>query len=198
MKLVNFHPRHCGNPGHRGFTLAEMLIAVTIFLVLVGGILSANLFGLQIYQMTTTKLNVTQWSRETIMQLADEIHVCTSAQVGMVSNGVFSAFLDGETEQGNALFINPTSDTNIYIIYFLNTDDLTFRRTDESNNTVILASSVTNTLPFSAQDFSGNVLTNGSTSQVIHVDLEIRQPQFFMQSADYYKLETSIKPRVVP
>jgi hypothetical protein len=147
--------------------------------------------------MTSTKLNVTQWSRETIMRLTDEIHVCTTAQVGTVTNGVFAAFLDGEPQQGNALYINPTPDTNSYIIYFLNTDQ-TFRRTDQSNNTVILASSVTNTLPFSAQDLYGNILTNNANNQVIHLILEFYQPQQFMQSADYYKLETSVKQRVVP
>ena len=48
------------------------------------------------------------------------------------------------------------------------------------------------------KDFLGNVLTNNSNSQVIHVALEFYQPAFFLQSADYYKLETSVKQRVVP
>jgi hypothetical protein len=117
----------------------------------------------------------------------------------MVSNGVFVAFLDGETEQGNGLLINTTTNTNNFVIYFVNTTDQTFRRTTEVlGSTVILANSVTNTLPFSAQDFSGNVLTNTSNTQVIHLALEFYQPAFFLQSADYYKLETSIKQRIVP
>jgi hypothetical protein len=63
--------------------------------------------------------------------------------------------------------------------------------------TVILADSVTNTLAFSAQDLSGTVLTNINNNSAIHVMLEFYQPARFMQDADYYKLETSIKQRVV-
>jgi hypothetical protein len=182
-----------------GFTLTEILIASTLFVLVVGGIIASNLFGLQIFEMMQTKLQVMQWSRETIMQLRDEIHVCNSVAVGTVSNGNFTGYLDGETQQGNGLQIYPTTNTNSYILYFVNAADQTFRRTtDQPGSAVILADSVTNTLPFSAQDFLGNVLTNNSNSQVIHVVLEFYQPALFMQSADYYKLETSVKQRVVP
>jgi prepilin-type N-terminal cleavage/methylation domain-containing protein len=182
-----------------GFTLTEVLVASTIFGLLVGGIIASNLFGLRIFQMSQTKLQITQWSRETIMRLTDEIHVCNNAQVGVVSNGVFTAFLDGDTQQGNGLLINTSTNTNNFILYFVNTSDQTFRRTtEEPGSTVILGSSVTNLLPFTAEDFLGNVLTNTSNGQVIHLALEFYQPAFFMQSADYYKLETSIKQRVVP
>src|SRR5580693_5911789 len=95
--------------GKEGFTLTEILVASTIFILLVGGIIAANLFGLRMFQMTQTKLQVTQWSRETIMRLRDEIHVCNNAQVGIVSNGVFMAFLDGETQQGNGLLLNTST-----------------------------------------------------------------------------------------
>lgn len=183
----------------RGFTLPELLIALTIFLMMIGGIIVANLFGLRIYQTTETKLNATQWSRETLMRLSDEIHSCNGAAVGTISNGTFMAFLDGETQQGSALLINPTTDTNSFILYFVDGDDQTFRRgTEQPGSTTILASCVTNALPFSAQDFLGNILTNNANNQVIHFCLEIYQPNSFMLSADYYKLESSIKQRVVP
>ncbi|MGA2243651.1 MAG: hypothetical protein ABSH48_01525 [Verrucomicrobiota bacterium] len=183
----------------RAFTLSEVLIATTIFLLMVSGIIAANLFGLRIFQMSTTKLNATQWSRETLMRLTDEIHECTSAQVVVVSNGVYSAFLNGETQQGNGLLINLTTNTTNYVLYFVDTDDQTFRRTtDQPDSAVILASSVTNSLPFAAEDFLGNILTNNSNSQLINLTLEFYQPGLFMQDADYYKLETSIKQRVVP
>ncbi len=147
MKLhVAIAKRHPRRAARNGFTLPEILIALTIFLLLVGGILAANLFGLRMFQMTQTKLDATQWSRETIMRLTDEIHVCNNAQVGTISNGFFVMFLDGEPQQGSALLINPTSDTNSYIIYFVNAADQTFRRTtDQPNSAVILASSVTGT-----------------------------------------------------
>lgn len=190
--------RHRSQRLNEGFTLPEILIAMTVFLLVVGAILSANLFGLRMFQMTNTKLKVTQWSRLTIEKLTDQIHGCNSLSILNVdTNGNFTGLLDGETQQGNALQIYPTANTNNYIIYFVNLADQTFRRTTNQTDTgVILADSVTNTLPFSAQNLSGTVLTNNN-NQVIHLILEFHQPAHFMQDADYYKLETSIKQRVV-
>jgi len=189
--------RHRSPRLNEGFTLPEILIAMTVFLLVVGAILSANLFGLRIFQMTNTKLQVTQWSRQTIEILMNQIHGCNSVYVGNMTNGGFTGFLPGETQQGNSLLIYQTADTNKYIIYFVNLADQTFRRTDQMG-TVILADSVTNTLAFSAQDLSGTVLTNINNNSAIHVLLEFYQPARFMQNADYYKLETSVKQRVVP
>jgi type II secretory pathway pseudopilin PulG len=47
----------------QGFTLPEMLIAMTVFMLMIGGIIAANLFGLRMFQVTATKLNATTWSR---------------------------------------------------------------------------------------------------------------------------------------
>ena len=186
-----------------GFTLTEILVASTIFIMLVGGVIVVNLFGLRIFQMSQTKLEISQWSRETIVRLTDEIHVCNNEQVGVVSNGIFMAFLDGDTQQGNGLLLNTSTNTNNFIIYFVNTADQTFRQTTDAGSngtsTVILASCGHEpTPPFSAEDFSGNVLTNyNANNQVIHMTLEFYQPAFFMQNSSYYKLETSIKQRIV-
>jgi prepilin-type N-terminal cleavage/methylation domain-containing protein len=191
--------RHRSQTLSKGFTLPEILIAMTIFLIVVGAVVSANLFGLKMFYMTNTKLIVTQWSRQTIGKITGEVRACNSVQVGnYTTNGSFVGFLVGETNQGNSLLIYPTADTNNYIMYFVNLADQTFRRTDQSSNSLVLADSVTNTLPFSAQDFSGTVLTNNNNNSVIHLILEFYQPASFMQDANYYKLETSVKQRVVP
>jgi prepilin-type N-terminal cleavage/methylation domain-containing protein len=185
----------------KGFTLPEILIAMTVFLLMVGGIISANLLGLRMFQITETKLNVSRWSRETMGKITGEIHACNSVSILNVdTNGNFTGLLDGETQQGNALQIYPTTNNTSYTIYFVNSSDRTFRRTavePSSTSTVILANSVTNPIIFAAQDFSGNVLTNSRNNQVIHLTLEFYQPERYMEGADYYKLETSVKQRVV-
>ena len=181
-----------------GFTLPEILIALTVFLLVIAAVLLAHLYGLQMFRLTNTKLIVTQWSRETAENLTDQIHACSSAQVvNITTNGSLGALLDGEAQQGNGLLIYPTADTNSYTLYFVNLADQTFRRTDQPGGTVKLADSVTNTLAFSAQDFSGNVLTNSQNNQVIHLTLEFYHPPTFMEHADYFKLETSMKQRIV-
>ncbi|MDR3458830.1 MAG: prepilin-type N-terminal cleavage/methylation domain-containing protein [Verrucomicrobiae bacterium] len=184
----------------RGFTLVEILIAMAILVIVVGGILSAHIFGLRMFQVNATKLAATEWSRTTFRRITDEVRAGNVVEVGNLNstNGAFEGLLDGEPQRGTGLLIYPTTDTNSYILYFLNTADQTFRRaTDQAGSAVILADSVTNTLVFSAQDFSGNLLTNitSSKSPVIHLALEFYQPEKFLQNAQEYKLETSMTRR---
>ena len=187
----------------QGFTLPEILIATTVFLLMITGIIVANLFGLRMFQITETKLNAITWSRETVGNITAEVHGCDSLQIGNVTtNGDFDGLLDGEAQQGNALLINPTTDTNSYIIYFVNSPDQTFRQAMHitkpgGTNNVTLADSVTNLIAFTAQDFSGNVLTNNVNNRVIHLTLEIHQPARYLQGADYYKIETSVTRRAL-
>ena len=183
----------------RGFTLPELMIALTIFMLLLGGIIFGNIFGLKMFQVTETKLNMTKWARETREQLTDVIRMCNQLQIGNMTSGTFVAVLDGEPQQGNGLLVYPTSNTNNFVLYFINAADQTFRQaSNQTNSSIILAGSITNSLAFSAQDLSGTTLTNNLNTRVIHVLLEFYQPERFMRGAEYYKLETSIKQRIVP
>jgi prepilin-type N-terminal cleavage/methylation domain-containing protein len=182
----------------KGFTLPEVLIAMTVFILVVAGIITANLFGLKMFQVNTTKLNVTTWSLDTIEKITAEVHACDSMWVGNITNGVFEGLLDGETQQGTALLIYPTANTNNYIMYFVDPFDQTFRRTtDQAGTAEILAGSITNITVFAALNFSGTVMTNNNNYRVIHLTLEFNQPARFALGADYYKLETSMTRRVV-
>ena len=193
----------CGGSPTRisGFTLPEILIAMTIFVLLVAGIVSANLFGLRMFQVNQTKLSATEWSRNTFGKITDEIHSCNSVSVGnMTTNSDFAGLLPGEMQEGTAIEIQPTTNTASLIYYFVNSSDETFRRSvvaPNGTNTVILGDSVINTMVFSAQDFLGNVLTNNQNNRMIHLKLEFYQPERFRLGPSYYKLETSVTRRAV-
>jgi hypothetical protein len=104
------------------------------------------------------------------------------------------AQLDGEVQQGNSLLI---SNNASYVMYFVNPSDKTFRRTTSMPGTAtVLAEFVTNAVVFSAQDYTGTVLTNNQNNRVIHLNLEFYQARRAMQIAQYYKLETSVTRRV--
>ena len=186
---------------NKGFTLPEILIALTVFMFVLAGIVAANLFGLRMFQVNEAKLNATEWSRNTFGKITDEIHTCNTVTVGnMTTNGDFEGLLPGEVQQGTAIEIQPTTNTASLIYYFVNSLDGTFRQTvsaPSGTNTIILADSVTNTIIFTAQDFSGQVLTNSQNNQVIHLTLEFYQPEHYMVGPDYYKLETSVTRRAV-
>jgi len=190
--------RNRGPVPDKGFTLPEILIAMAVFMLMLGGILAANLFGLRMFQINGTKLNITTWSRQTVEKMANEVHSCNSVSVGYITNGVFEGLLNGETQQGTAMLVYPTTNTTNYIVYYLNLPDQTFRRTtQQAGSAEILADSVTNTIAFTAQDFSGNILTNNLNNRVIHLTLEFYQPARFLEGADYYRLETSVTRRAL-
>jgi hypothetical protein len=173
---------------------------MTVFVFVVGGIVAANLFGLRMFQVNAAKLNATEWSRNTFGKITDEIHTCNTVLVGNMTNGNFEGLLPGEVQQGTAIEIQPTTNTASLIYYFVDSFDGTFRQTVSTpggTHTIILADSVTNTMVFQAQDFSGQVLTNSQNNQVIHLTLEFYQPEHFMVGPDYYKLETSVTRRAV-
>ena len=186
---------------NQGFTLPEILIALTVFAFVLAGIIAANLFGLRMFQVNAAKLNATEWSRHTFGKITDEIHTCNTVTVGnMTTNGNFEGLLPGEVQQGTAIEIQPTTNTASLIYYFVDSLDGTFRQTvsaPSGTNTIILADSVSDPMVFKAQDFSGQVLTNSQNNQVIHLTLEFYQPEHFMVGPDYYKLETSVTRRAV-
>ena len=201
MKLHPFTQGSSPSPstGARGgFTLPELLISVTVLILLVGGILSAHLFGLSMFRITETKLSATDDARKMIGKMTDEIRACKSTWVGDVKSGEFEALLDGETQLGSALLIYPTTNTANYVMYFVNPSDKTFRRTtSKPGSTTILAESVTNKVVFRTQNHLGTVLTNNQNNRVIHLNLEFYQPRRYLQGADYYKLETSVTRRAM-
>lgn len=181
-----------------GFTLAEMMVAATVFLLVVGGIIGAHLFGLRMFQIAQTKLVASDSMRMAIGRMTDEIRNCKTTYVGNVSNGTFVALINGVPQAGGGLLVYPSTNTNSFIIYFVNPPDQSFRRTTSTpGSAIILAQSVTNTSVFSAQDFAGNVLTNSQNNRVIQFSLQFYQPQRFGTVPDYYKLETAVTRRAL-
>lgn len=187
--------RHGLSKQKGGFTLPEILVAMTVFMMLLGGIIFAHLFGLSMFKITETKLNATADARKLIGTMANEIRGSSSTSVGDVIAGELKLKIPGEKQQGSGLMIYPTANTNNFIVYFVNPSDRTFRRTTSTpGSSVILAESITNATVFSVQDHLGTVLTNNG-NRVIHMNLEFYQAARHMQGADYYKLETSVTRR---
>ena len=96
--------RRCGWAAHpggsRGFTLVEMLIAMTVLIIVVTAILGTNLLGLRMMTLNSTKLAATEWSRDTFGKLTADVHSCNSVYVGSLSNGAFAGLLPGEPQVG--------------------------------------------------------------------------------------------------
>src|SRR5262245_48265713 len=120
------------------FTLPEVLVAISVFILLIGGIVSANLFGLSMFRIAANTLDVTDHARRMMGKMVNEVQSCKSTLIGIIRNGVFEAVLDGEVQQGTGLLIYPGVSTNNFIIYFLNPADKTFRRTTSAPGSAIV------------------------------------------------------------
>ena len=179
--------------GELAFTLTELMVSVAIFILLVGGMVSANVFGLKMFQIEQTKLTSSDQARKIVGVLMDEIHSCDTFQIGTFTNGTFTGLAPGVRQIGPALVVYPTTNTTNFIMYFVNTPDQTFRRaTSVPGSTRVLAQWVTNTADlFRAQDYLGNILTNLQGNTVLHLKLEFYQATRYGVPPDYYKLETS-------
>src|SRR6267378_3049942 len=95
-----------GNSRMEAFTLAEMMVATSVLLMLVGGLVSANLFGLRMFQISQTKLSASDAVRKAIGNMTDEIRGCKTTYVGTISNGTFVALADGVTQAGSGVLLS--------------------------------------------------------------------------------------------
>ncbi len=178
------------------FTLPEMLVAMSLFTLLVLGIVSANLFGLRWYQLGQTEMIATDSAREAIGKMSDELRNCNDAVVGNVTNSTFLAHVAGEQQLGNGLLIYPSTNTNNYVLYFLNPTNQTFLRyTSNPVTNFLIAQFVTNTNVFQLQDCLGNLLTNNQNNCVVHCSLQFYSAPNQSAAATSYQLQTSVAPR---
>ena len=174
------------------------MVSMAIFVILVSGMVSTNLFGLRMFQVEQTKLNASDEARNIVGKLVDEVRSCDTFQIGTVStNGTFTGLIPGVPQIGSALIVYPTTNTTNFIVYYVNTTDQRFRRaTSVRNSTRVLAQSVTNSASlFQAQDYLGNVVSNNQANTALHLKLEFYQAARFGVPPDYYKLETSATRR---
>lgn len=195
MKL-HFELENRDSKRPEAFTLPELIIAIAVLVMLVGGLVSANLFGLRMFQISQTKLTASDSVRKAISRMRDEIRGSKSAFVGNVTtNGDFVALADGVNQAGTSMLIS-NANSSAFTVYFINQSDQTLRRTTSTpGTTTILAQSVTNSTAFSALDFAGNVLTNSGNNKVFHITFEFYQAQNLGTPADSYRLETSVTRR---
>jgi hypothetical protein len=218
MKLssnIQIRPRHAGVSG---FTLVEMVITVGIFLsIFTGAMIAIQIYGLRVYTLAATKLIATAGGRKTLNQIRDQIREANIVNVGNCSSSGASSFALislTSVQQGNALQIFPTTNLNSYAIYYLNTNNAPTNVLDMAVASVtsgitnfgaptVLASYITNTAIFDAEDYQGNIATNTSSLDnrwIIKVTMQFSQWEYPVgyvggvgfNAYDYYQLRTRV------
>gem|GEM_PF-214871 len=190
---------------YSAFTLPEMMITMAVFLLVVIGVISLTLFGLQLNRMMDVKLEATEDSRRALSQLIQDIQTAGVVEVGNGDASTFTEAAFNTPQEGNAIQIYPVkTDTNTFTRYFLDATDQELKRVSNSNSTPVLVSAwVTNTVVFTSEDFAGNILSNNFNNRVIGIDLEfykLDNPLIEFGHGNYYdhyQLQTRVTRRAL-
>ena len=203
-KSFNVPPRRA----RHGFTLIEIMVTSAIFLIVVGAMVSVQIFGLRVYTLAGTKITATTSGRETLNDIRDRIRSAKTVLVGTYTNSTFTTITLGQSQIGNAIQIYPTTNqlASTAVVFYM----------DPANNLMNMVSNgvvsqeakyMTNYYCFQAEDFQQNILTNYQNNPVICVTMQFYQWEYpigFIGSGsnaaaanayDYYRLHTRITRR---
>lgn len=212
MKLSRKTQSPARPDGFRGFTLAEMLIAVGIFSLVIAAMVAVQLLGMRVYTLAGTKLVATAGGRKTLNQLRDQIRGGKIVYVGNCSSAGTNSFQligTNSVQAGNALIVYPTTNTTWYSVFYLNTNSTTNNlvQFNISNNavtyTATLAQYLTNLLVFDCEDYQGNIISNEQCLDnrlLIRVTMQFSQWEYPVgyvggvgwNAYDYYQLRTRV------
>jgi hypothetical protein len=195
------------------FTLVEIMVSSFIFVILiVGGMIAMQTFGIRAYQLSATKLMATADSVKVLANIRDQIRGAAAVQVGTMSSTNPAGFLsigNGTNQIGNALQVfanvNDTNDYSIFYVdapntnlyYIINTTNNPQTATAANPGVLLAHWVVSNTHCFQAEDFAGNILNNNQNNCTIHVALQFQELEyaFHYNSTNFYYLESRATPR---
>ena len=133
-------------------------------------------FGMIMTERTRGKVDANDRARHFLAQINSEIGSAKNVLIGTGSSTTFVPVGANLLQQGNAIQINSSTNTNQFIRYYRDAADQTVKRlTDQTSSPSIVASGVTNGLVFTAQDFTGTTLTNSQGNCVIGGTLNINE-----------------------
>lgn len=198
---------HRAAPRRRAFTLLELLVTMITTVMVVGGAMAAYAYGLRMVQYVNPKLGSSDEARKAISLLTDEIRAARSIKIG---NGTIAGFTEAGpfvAQQGNALQVYPTMNTNAYIRYFWDSSDQQLKRTTNgATATLVIANWVSNRTDqtiFKAEDHLGQLMSNSANNRVISMELNFYQIQYPKTLVgpgnyyDYYKLSAKFTRRTL-
>lgn len=175
---ISVHGKESGVGRYAGFTLPEVMMASGLLVILLGATIGSHLFGMRIMERISAKSSASGDARKTIYTLHQEVSSAKNAAVGAGNASSFTAASMNSLQTGNALQIYPSTNTNVFIRYYLDTSTKTlWRRTESAGVGASVAGAIKNTNIFALEDYSGSVLSNSQSSAVVALDLQFSQVQ---------------------
>ena len=188
--------RHCPHRLVRAFTITEMLIATSVFSLAMIAILICHFAGLEFNEFVRPKVENSQYARETLSRIIEEVRSAKWIAVGTGTVSKFTPASATSRQTGNALRIYTTTNASPYVYYFADSFTGTLQKMPLSiSNATTIATSVTNDQPFSLEDFGGNVLTNSQNNAVMSVLLQMNRPSSKSGMSDAYQVRAKTTRR---
>ncbi len=186
------------------FTLPEALIAMSLFMVVIGGVVFSHIYGMKMFQLSRSKLGASDEARRAISKLVDEIRSAKIIRIG--SGGLTNFTTRGITEaqSGNSIQVYPTTNTSSFVRYYWDSSDNRLKRTTNGVSSVyVVANAISNQVVFTAENHLGQILTNNNNNRVIGLTLQFYQLQYPTIDIgpgglyDFYQLRTRITRRAL-
>ncbi len=186
------------------FTLPEVMVTAAVSLLVMTGLITTYLFGLRLLEFTKPKLSASDEARSIVGVMANEVRSAHLIRIGQGGRTAFSEIPVGVRQEGNAIQIYRTTNLADFVRYYHNPTDRTLMRlAGGSASPRIVANCVSNTLVFSAEDFSGQVITNNQNNRVIGLLLQFYQIQYPAvkigpgEFYDFYQLRSKFTRRKI-
>jgi hypothetical protein len=191
-------------PRQAAFTYTEIMTAMGLFSLVVIGVVYTQLFGMRLFNVTSTRVSASDNARKVLDRVRDEVRSGKMLYVGNGNSAQFTNITLNGLRQGNALQIYPTTATNVFIRYYMDTASQSLRRVvNGSTQSQVLALYLTNRIAFAAEDCTGHTLTNDQNNRVIKMMLDFYQWEFPVAQAginafyDSYHVQTRLTRRTI-
>lgn len=196
MKTTMHHYRRNGRGQYRGgHTLGETMIASALFSLVIIGIMAAHFAGLRFNQFAQPRLQNSQFLRQTVSRILDEVRCANSVQVGSGTLAAFTPAGATNLQAGNAVRIYPSTNTTQYVYYFLDSSNVLNRIQTPATNAQVVATAVTNSTVFTMEDYGGRVLTNSQNNAVLGVVLQMKRDSNWQGISDAAQVRTKVTRR---
>ena len=180
--------------GSAAFTIAETVLWMAVALLILGGLLSAQLFAQRMWDLTQMKVNASDNARQIVRLVSSDVRTAKIVRVGSGNAQSFTEASNGVAQSGNALQIYPSTDTNVYVRYFRDAADYHLKYvTNGTSMAQTVARSISNSTVFRLEDHTGTLLSNRQQKSVVDMRLNfyaLDNPPTPIGAGKYYKSYT--------
>jgi Tfp pilus assembly protein PilW len=184
-------------------TLAEMMITMAVFSLLVIGMVYTSMFCFRLDELANSKVGASESARRGFDSLAADIRAAKMWFIGSGNQTSFVACGNATNQLGNALKVYYTTDTNSYVIYYFDTNACTlYRYTNGMSTSKLIMNGLTNasgnSMSFHAERYDGTTLSDLQFKYVIVTIMEFCQYQYPLTKVgpndfyNYYKMQMKV------